>query len=544
MRPRTGRALDSRGGTSASDRYEARIDDPVAAVEEFVNGVADAWVRQTTQEVVRVRGVAWFDGGRSGGHDVTEWCLVLVDDKAEVFDCTVSQLTTASFCRFVTVKAKCNAAGLTQVVGPVLRAMVDLGLYGAVHRRTGLRITVDVGEVVADMDALIQLVGKEVGTKARCPWCDCVLKGVGEDHGSGGVWGDMDTGCSDGRQSRRYGDHMRKWKQVVLPMRKQGELQLVNGAWTSRDGGTFRKTTDGMGAERPVLYRYRRVVSAQPGRWRPDRDTPAAGASAAEEGLSAAVAMAAYIEPEVCHEPESVHWDAFLGTEDEHEYAQLWLDKLVLLPDELHITERLVEGWRDLADQVAVSNASRKQGTWLFRQTWAASARRKVFKRNWRTYHLRLALGATMANGILDQCLPAVVMKFGRALSGLVMYMKHDPDKGAPTCAEVPTGVFAEVYGHLSACWLIFVVWLTANAVFPTTLARRLHVHALWQLLDVVVRVPWLTSRSCEWGEATFYRERMAKHVAESEARPPSWCRACTSACNMPWIATLDSRPG
>ena len=133
VRPRTGRALDSRGGTRASDRYEARIDDPVAAVEEFVNGVADAWVRHTTQEVVRVRGVAWFDGGRSGGHDVTEWCLVLVDDKAEVFDCTVSQLTTASFCRFVTVKAKCNAAGLTQVVGPVLRAMVDLGLYGAVH---------------------------------------------------------------------------------------------------------------------------------------------------------------------------------------------------------------------------------------------------------------------------------------------------------------------------------------------------------------------------------------------------------------------------
>jgi len=525
--------------TTAVDRYEARIDDPVAALEELINGPADLWVRHTPQQTATVRGVVWFDGGRSGGHDVTEWCMVLVDDKAEVFDCTVSQLTTASFCRFVTVKAKCNAAGITQVVGPILRAMVDLGMYGAVHRRTGMRITVDVDEVVADMDALIQLVGKEVGTKARCPWCDSVLKAAGEDRGQSGVWGDMHTGCSGGRQSRPYGEHMRKWKQVVLPMRRQGELKLVNGAWTSRDGGTFRKCTDGMGAERPVLYRYRRVLSSQPGRWHTDRVCAADWSSKDKERPHAGVGMASYITPDIGHEPESVEWDALEGTEEEHQYAQLWLDKLVLLPDELHITERLVEGWRDLADQLAVSNGSRKQGTWLFRHAWAASARRKVFKRNWRTYHLRLALSANMATGTLDQCIPAVLMKWGRALSGLVMYMKHDPDKAPPACAEVPTGVFAEVYGHLSACWLIFVVWLTANAVFPTTLARRLHVHALWQLLAAVVRVPWLTSRSCEWGEATFYKERMAKHVAESEARPRM--ESCTAACVL---AALDSHPG
>ena len=43
--------------TTAVDRYEARIDDPVAALEELINGPADLWVRHTPQQTATVRGV-------------------------------------------------------------------------------------------------------------------------------------------------------------------------------------------------------------------------------------------------------------------------------------------------------------------------------------------------------------------------------------------------------------------------------------------------------------------------------------------------------
>ena len=199
------------------------------------------------------------------------------------------------------------------------------------------------------------------------------------------------------------------------PMRRQGELKLVNGAWTSRDGGTFRKCTDGMGAERPVLYRYRRVLSSQPGRWHTDRVCAADWSSKDKERPHAGVGMASYITPDIGHEPESVEWDVLEGTEEEHQYAQLWLDKLVLLPDELHITERLVEGWRDLADQLAVSNGSRKQGTWLFRHAWAASACCKVFKRNWRTYQTQ-RLSVVLQLAAVEEIMRELGLAAGRAI--------------------------------------------------------------------------------------------------------------------------------
>ena len=33
----------------------------------------------------------------------------------------------------------------------------------------------------------------------------------------------------------------------------------------------------------------------------------------------------------------------------------------------------------------------------------------------------------------------------------------------------------------------------------------------------VLVHVPWMTSRSCEWGENAFYKERSARHLAQSQ---------------------------
>ena len=40
-----------------------------------------------------VKAVLWTDGGTSGGQNVIEWCCVLVDDAAEVFECSVTELT-------------------------------------------------------------------------------------------------------------------------------------------------------------------------------------------------------------------------------------------------------------------------------------------------------------------------------------------------------------------------------------------------------------------------------------------------------------------
>ena len=72
------------------------------------------------------------------------------------------------------------------------------------------------------------------------------------------------------------------------------------------------------------------------------------------------------------------------------------------------------------------------------------------------------------------------------------------------------------VHVQVSACTLAFSIWVLGNVAFPGDLARRLHFHALWQLILALVRHPWLTCRSCEWGEHSFYTEATAQHVAAS----------------------------
>ena len=88
------------------DEFDARVDDAAAFYEEFVNTSADRWVREKLRgkTEVTVKAVLWTDGGTSGGQNVIEWCCVLVDDAAEVFECSVTHLTRASFCRFITAK--------------------------------------------------------------------------------------------------------------------------------------------------------------------------------------------------------------------------------------------------------------------------------------------------------------------------------------------------------------------------------------------------------------------------------------------------------
>ena len=78
--------------------------------------------------------------------------------------------------------------------------------------------------------------------------------------------------------------------------------------------------------------------------------------------------------------------------------------------DELHITQRLVEGMRDMLDAAAVHNGTRQQGRWLVRTKWAGIARKPTFARNYRTYHLRCCLAVTMADPQCAELAPAVLI--------------------------------------------------------------------------------------------------------------------------------------
>ena len=70
------------------------------------------------------------------------------------------------------------------------------------------------------------------------------------------------------------------------------------------------------------------------------------------------------------------------------------------------MAQKLIETIRDLMSKLAVWNNSRQQGAWYYRAEWALAANRKVFARNWRTYHLREALAVSASSGISTGCAP------------------------------------------------------------------------------------------------------------------------------------------
>ena len=164
--------------------------------------------------------------------------------------------------------------------------------------------------------------------------------------------------------------------------------------WKAKDGQqSFRVDTDGQGHERPALYRYvKEIELTSPSKW--------GRAAAGRRGSSTGYRHRQSAVPDVYREPydfeDSQNWDRFVGTADEHEFAVRWLYHLQLIPDEMHITQRLIEGWRDAVEACVVYNGSRQQGSWAFRALWAAIARKDVFIRNWRTYHLRVALAVAV----------------------------------------------------------------------------------------------------------------------------------------------------
>ena len=57
-----------------------------------------------------------------------------------------------------------------------------------------------------------------------------------------------------------------------------------------------------------------------------------------------------------------------------------------------------------------------------FRALWAHAARMDVFIRNWRTCHLRVALGMSITQDTCRTMAPAVLVVVGQSLTGLVHY--------------------------------------------------------------------------------------------------------------------------
>ena len=91
--------------------------------------------------------------------------------------------------------------------------------------------------------------------------------------------------------------------------------------------------TLGLGAIRPVLFCYKKVVtSASPSPWA--RDVP----------IETKTGPSAYFEPNLDSEPESIHWDELHATKQEHAFIEFWLSFVLrLVPDEIHATQRMVE---------------------------------------------------------------------------------------------------------------------------------------------------------------------------------------------------------
>ena len=65
------------------------------------------------------------------------------------------------------LQGKCDDDGLASTTGPLLRTAVDVGMHGVVHKGTGCVVKVDLGSLVADMDALVRLVSKVVSAAAH-----------------------------------------------------------------------------------------------------------------------------------------------------------------------------------------------------------------------------------------------------------------------------------------------------------------------------------------------------------------------------------------
>ena len=333
-----------------------------------------------------------------------------------------------------------------------------------------------------------------------------------------GPWGDLsDVSWHTDIQSKKYGGWMLSWVALVLPRRETGTpvAQWRASHVTGSQARAWRLDTAGLGYDRPVLFRFTKEVIAQ---------ATSFWAHATTGQWDGSV----YRTPQEAEQASSKGWDKVPGTTEEFQFVEHWLSfVLELWPDELHMTQRLIEGWRDAALARAVWNNNRKEGGFLVDAAWCAAAGRLFVRKGWATYHLRLGLAVTMGPEdslpagatSMQPALPSTICVLGRCISQLVRYMKHNPDNGRPLTAVEPNGPLAAAYSQLSACWTGFCTWLLGTLVLPDELGHRLHLHVLaGPMMNALVHSPWLSSRSAEIFEHGFYKDCPATHVAACQA--------------------------
>ena len=101
------------------DGFMAVVHCGVAWLQSFLNcATALALVSLTAGSNVDGEGILWLDGGSPSGTPITEWCFQVIDDKKEIWNASVSDLTRCGFHRLLVLKGKCEAKNLRNAVLP------------------------------------------------------------------------------------------------------------------------------------------------------------------------------------------------------------------------------------------------------------------------------------------------------------------------------------------------------------------------------------------------------------------------------------------
>ena len=101
-------------------------------------------------------------------------------------------------------------------------------MYGACGDAQQAHVRLHFPQLVADMEAIVQLIGKSVGTPCCCAW-GCAPQHKGKVKPGSSAPSGVAGGCSgtawgawadQAQQCECYGDWMRLWTRIVLPLRK------------------------------------------------------------------------------------------------------------------------------------------------------------------------------------------------------------------------------------------------------------------------------------------------------------------------------------
>ena len=471
----------------SKDEYLVQARDMGAWLDRLVNkrlAGSVGLVRGQGGDMVRMGAVIWLDGGKSGGRKMSKVMLLLHDDEQRVFHCGAVELTRATLAEIAVWKGGTDAStgpdsvGVEVIVGPLLEAVRDLK-YGVVHRESGVRVVVDTAIIVADMHAEIQLASKENGSACHCPMCDAACRAVKEGDFAD-PWGEMQASLAEQRdkQCACYGDLLRRWKEEVAPRR----TDATNAQKTLEEG--YRKTTYGIGEHRPALARVQFQTS------------PTSKSEWAREFQQAELAdpeeAAKFPEVDMEAEPEAVHYDTFVGTEEECNQARQCIVRWQMVMDEFHAKGNLIEALRDAIEQRVRWAGDRGKGVQAWMVVWAEWAHKEFYKLNWRGYHKALALSVMvhLNNGghagnytkvRPKDLVPATLLDLAWLMTRLFDFWKTDPTKAPPPAVVLNKldEKWARAHARISGCLMAWCTWFLGTTLLPETMGRSTALHCM-----------------------------------------------------------------